>query len=97
MKDWEETSDPVPPPEERPKGVGTIVTVRFPTDEAAALRRLAEQEGRTHSDIIRRAVRAYAAAPPASGGTSCFVVRIDATGIMAPVHSRLRLPTAPLL
>ncbi|MHB8577441.1 MAG: ribbon-helix-helix domain-containing protein [Dehalococcoidia bacterium] len=64
---WEESSDPVPAsPGEQPREVGSIVTVRFSADEAAVLREAAEREGRTNSDIIRRAVSAYVKPMPMS-------------------------------
>lgn len=58
--DPEEWGDSVePPPEAHEQGLGATVTVRLSAGEAEQLRRLAKQTGRTHSDIIRRAVRAY--------------------------------------
>jgi hypothetical protein len=94
MNDWEESSEPVPvPPGEKPKGVGSVVTVRFQADEAALLRRVAEREGRTQSDTIRRAVRAYA-----TGGET--VIRIDVVerrGVrVLPLSRSLRPPLVPV-
>ena len=60
--DIDQTSEPAGPPKNAaPRGVGTIVKVRFPAAEAATLRRLAEAEGRSLTDIIRGAVQRYAA------------------------------------
>lgn len=80
--DYEKTSDPIEPPEKAERrGVGTIITVRFSAAEAAALRRVAEAEGRSHSDVIRRAVRRYAAGSPGDErATTTITVRCAELG-----------------
>ena len=55
--------DPLPDDDVAPSpGLSTRVTVRFPHDEAAQLRRLARQLGVPYLDAVRLAVKAYAAA-----------------------------------
>jgi hypothetical protein len=47
------------PAEARPHGLATTITVRFPAEEAALIRRMAKETGASYSDIVRDAVRAY--------------------------------------
>lgn len=59
--DPEEWSEPLTPePDaERPRGLATTITVRFPIAEAALIRRMAKEIALSYSDIVRHAVRAY--------------------------------------
>lgn len=50
--------DPRMPPFRR--GLVATITVRFPAEEAASIRALAKESGLSYSDVIRRAVDAYA-------------------------------------
>lgn len=57
----DEWAEPVAPPAGQCyKRVTSTITVRFPPDDAERLRRLAKDTELSTSDIIRRAVRAYA-------------------------------------
>ena len=52
--------EPVVPPESaQRRALGATITVRFPEDEADAIRRLAAELHITYSDLIRKAVKAF--------------------------------------
>jgi len=54
----------VPLPERAERGSegskGTMMTVRFPADEAELIRRLSRETGQSYSEVIREAVRRFA-------------------------------------
>ena len=52
--------EPVEEPEPlRRGGMGATITVRFPADEAEAIRHRAKEAGLTYSEVVRHAVSAY--------------------------------------
>ncbi len=78
---------------------GSVVSVRLEPDEAKRVRRIAEAEGLTLSQVMRRALAAYVPADPSPAGSAVYGGghahgRIQIT---APTRQSLTLDTHQLL
>jgi hypothetical protein len=56
---WDELEEAPDEPRAQRAGLSVSIAVRFPPDEAEAIRRTARLEGKTYSEIVRTAVQRY--------------------------------------
>ncbi len=64
LEEWGEIE--LPDPGEKPRKIGLRITARFSPDEAGEINRVVTESGLSYTELVRKAVLAYAR-KPASG------------------------------